>query len=1514
MAYFLLWMTLCSTILSFYSLTAQENPCSPEVHDVFDSSTIHQRSTGNIAPRDSKSLICDISINHQVWHRFISPAGSEMPTTCPPSFACGTRYPVWLNDTHPTSYNQATNVKACINVEGVCCLEEIQIQAARCRDNVKNEDFFVYKLAQLTWACPVGYCIGKEVRCPTGQTSATGFTPCHDEFPKQRSLPKVRVDVHNSRIRFTCDFEIETIRANNRYNVTWYSTTGTAAPKILKVDPLENNQTKSYLKNENTLRTAGNERAFCLNQNIFCEVRSFFAGSEDKSDLKRSNVFYAGIKVSPTNIIISEKGPTQNVTLTSTVPIVCNHGSTTCGVNIRIEKNETQAMTTLCSLRFKPGDKTKTMNVAATKDFIDDNDRSLKIKFNIPRHANPLDWFCTSPIPEITVTAKDAPTRQCRSTGDPYINTFDGTWFPHYKVGDYVLVTSKARLFEVHARAFECQRSVSCNCGVAAREGDDVMVVDMCQNTKPPIVKFASTVLPQEGSIIERGPDGKTFILNFPSGARVTFVYRNPSSDIIVSLPPDDYQNTRGLCGTWNGNTNDDFTSASGHVVDLQGSSVWLSRNRERMDNFTESYRFKDFSRESLFYYQGAKVKSCTATRIPSYCSCKGDGDFLTDDSEFQCDNSGLVNRPKYQVNGQKYAELVFTGHEHCGKRRRRRRSAEENDRNVIIMPDEDPSSSIYDFNPPQITTPPPTFPTSSGITQQQAEQSCERALRDSTSGRACLRILPTLDITPFMQQCIEDTKVLDDSRTSIISAVAAMMEECEEETLRNVALWTADDDGNLQPPQAVGDALCPSDCSGNGRCVNSTCVCDAGFLSVDCSINEGDPPVLEKVASDGLCDIRKQDCLRARVIGRNYVESDKLACRTKKLKVESNLLIKESTTSSFVTSRSDMLTFRDLSCEIPGQHLPLVDLDFSSTQSGRPVGGVSIQLSNDGETFSNESSNYIAYDSKCVECNSSTDCRWKVDSCRVNNYCLAVDEPHFMDWCQICRGNNTFNERTDNSAPVFRPTLTQRAFPGQTLRFTVPVTDPEQKRLKFNLVGTTPDNMEISSAGVITWTAARENKTYNVRIRATDICGNFSEATYMFESVSCPCERLNGAKCGAYPNVTCQCPKGCIGENCTQDIQGEKCIIEGQKETKEQKKSYFNLECQSNGLKAAFNLSHLERHGLPYIVRFKGEDHDCQPLNGTYGNLYGDDKLWIAANYSDCGIKAYEEGGKIAFEQTIVVEYGTKMDSSLIQRQFVDTYNATCLIERNITRQFNISVTKRKAINSEEDDESDFVFDFDILKAGTNAWTGLIYVGEKMDFDLSLNGASNSIKTSPQDCYATRLDGTGKYVLIKDRCSVGGETGVTITTTPQDTREFSWEMEAFRYFGDSDGIIITCRILICRNRPFDQLSEECRRCGQKAPLALRRKRNVDNEDDDVLTDKSVKSQPIFIAVRNTPDEMDGGSSGAKSSSDGLGTAETAAIIVIAGLVGLVLCIAIIKKIFFNNPTIKEVHIDSPRE
>ena len=70
--------------------------------------------------------------------------------------------------------------------------------------------------------------------------------------------------------------------------------------------------------------------------------------------------------------------------------------------------------------------------------------------------------------------------------------------------------------------------------------------------------------------------------------------------------------------------------------------------------------------------------------------------------------------------------------------------------------------------------------------------------------------------------------------------------------------------------------------------------------------------------------------------------------------------------------------------------------------------------------------------------------------------------------------------------------------------------------------------------------------------------------------------------------------------------------------------------------------------------------------------------------------------------------------------------------------------------------------------------------------------------------------------------------------------------MEAFRYFGNSDGIVITCRVLVCRNNPFDQLTDECKRCGQ---TTVRRKRRNDKEED-VLSEKSLKSAPIFLVAR----------------------------------------------------------------
>ena len=67
-------------------------------------------------------------------------------------------------------------------------------------------------------------------------------------------------------------------------------------------------------------------------------------------------------------------------------------------------------------------------------------------------------------------------------------------------------------LTQVQARTWRCA-SVSCNCGVAVKEGDDVIVVDMCRD-RIPRARFASKKEPAPGARVRRDPSGKIFIVS----------------------------------------------------------------------------------------------------------------------------------------------------------------------------------------------------------------------------------------------------------------------------------------------------------------------------------------------------------------------------------------------------------------------------------------------------------------------------------------------------------------------------------------------------------------------------------------------------------------------------------------------------------------------------------------------------------------------------------------------------------------------------------------------------------------------------------------------------------------------------------------------------------------------------------------------------------------------------------------------------------------------------------------
>ena len=61
-------------------------------------------------------------------------------------------------------------------------------------------------------------------------------------------------------------------------------------------------------------------------------------------------------------------------------------------------------------------------------------------------------------------------------------------------------------------RTHQCS-TVSCNCGVAAREGHDVIVIDFCKGALE-TVRFASQGVPANGTQLLRDRTGRNFIVS----------------------------------------------------------------------------------------------------------------------------------------------------------------------------------------------------------------------------------------------------------------------------------------------------------------------------------------------------------------------------------------------------------------------------------------------------------------------------------------------------------------------------------------------------------------------------------------------------------------------------------------------------------------------------------------------------------------------------------------------------------------------------------------------------------------------------------------------------------------------------------------------------------------------------------------------------------------------------------------------------------------------------------------
>ncbi|XP_077980229.1 von Willebrand factor D and EGF domain-containing protein-like [Glandiceps talaboti] len=864
---------------------------------------------------------CDANIT-QGWYRFTHAVGGEMPTECVGMDTCGTTYPVWIDGTMPTDQN-ITVQKGCINTGQDCCDQTVDIAVKNCGD------FLIYNLKPLP-DCAMGYCAGDKEPCPPGERSPNiDIQPgCTDMYPSV-DLEDVKLNVVDvlKQTTLLCSANGK-ITQNVEYFCDWYADD---EPPITFTPNQSHRRRRNYLQSfiDKHTKTDADEPFLKIGQTVKCVFYAKYSGSNVTSPPLHSEELFIGLNVNPKVVIASEDGAAGEITVTSTVPMKCDFESPL--------KREILLSTCTISIKDDPSySEEQKVQIHAVRDCQDDGAQVVRVEI--------------------------APTSGCSL---------------HYN-------ESYKQVVYVDIRTKECW-SVSCHCGVAIREDNDVLSIDMChaKADKPyPRIQKLSREKLSKGVKITRDKGGKTFHVTLASGTSIRIEIPGDYMNIYLEVVGDDFNKSQGLCGNFDDNRLNDFMKPDGTIV---------SHDTRRPDTFSESWRIKDG--ESLFDRLPAKV-SVENTPLQqvklTLCSCLTD----KDDCSFRLQGSTTWN--------VKYTKDITHIVDNRGNGLLRKKRSVDDENTV----------SWYSYTPdPDFVPANITWPTPNNITKSMARHLCKSVVLNSTATDACSEIAG-VDLFIGVEGCVEDIGLTDDL-SFLSNAVSEMENQCEEMALKNLTLYYKDENGTIVgPPEFLGSLICPGQCSGNGECMNGTCHCTEGFSGADCSIDSTEPPELWYVNDEehGICDVREKNCQFISVVGNNILDSENLVCMFEELSedVDSESVKRESRDLTRVTA--SMVTFREVLCQleaamvVPGNPDEIEGITFKT---------ITLYLSNNAGDVTSNGLHLTTHDSKCRSCNARGQCRLKDDTCDINGHCFSDHENHPEDPDKTCSPSNDQHDWT---------------------------------------------------------------------------------------------------------------------------------------------------------------------------------------------------------------------------------------------------------------------------------------------------------------------------------------------------------------------------------------------------------------------------------------------------------------------------------------------------------------------
>ncbi|KAK7469526.1 hypothetical protein BaRGS_00036472, partial [Batillaria attramentaria] len=528
--------------------------------------------------------------------------------------------------------------------------------------------------------------------------------------------------------------------------------------------------------------------------------------------------------------------------------------------------------------------------VTGTVDGLKDRKQKRRVQVSATIVAGVLE-YPTINLGQVEVEVKDRDKRAiCSAIGDPHVTTFDGKRYDHFREGEYVYFRHTTLPYEVRLFTRKCGDKAACNCAVAVKSGDDVILIDKCgplsDGTDRPLqIHMLVNGELTAGTRVVRREDGNVYDIYLPTGGLVTVRPGKRISReflwVYYKAAAADFMQTEGLCGTYDDDKANDFLTRGGELVRGQ-------------NNFLTSWRVE--RSESLYNGLCPEVQT-TTVEITQACNCM-------EGLEGACSPTMNFMTCDADEDGDDITTLLMN-------------AASRLEPCILTQdPVEWEFDIDWDFELP-------TWPTPSGITREQASQLCQAVLDVSAAATACSPLIGDLALDLSLEACIGDIQIMDNG-TWALNILEDILVTCRLEITINVDLWITVD-GVPALPTDVTNKLCPDECNNRGTCNAGVCECDDGWLGFSCGISDLEPPMLTTLVDDR-CDVRNDDCSSRTIYGTGFANTANLTCHITKGDQE------------FITKAIFILT-EEVSCPIP------------ESVCGGPV---TLAVSNNGVTKSN--------------------------------------------------------------------------------------------------------------------------------------------------------------------------------------------------------------------------------------------------------------------------------------------------------------------------------------------------------------------------------------------------------------------------------------------------------------------------------------------------------------------------------------------------------------------------------